>query len=137
MFDPFGWSDQKLWELYRVKYNAFMRRTGLRQPDRCFTLVRSTEAVQCPCSAACGLFSALFIVSFDRYRSKPMDGNPVIDTVVGVKHENMNSPPYRDILHRNQERTYYWWTKNSAYFRAHQEELRRETALNALPENHV
>ncbi|QJP03680.1 protease [Aviadenovirus cerasi] len=136
MFDPFGWSDRELWKLYKVKYDAFLRRTGLRQPDRCFKLVRSTEAVQCPCSAACGLFSALFIASFDRYPKRPMDGNPIIDTVVGVKHDNMYKPAFRDILHRNQERMYFWFEKDNAYFRAHAEELKRETALDTVPENH-
>ncbi|QJC19256.1 L3 protease [Duck adenovirus 4] len=133
MFDPFGWSDKQLWDLYRVKYDAFMRRTGLRQPDRCFELVRSVQAVQCPCSAACGLFSALFIASFDRYRTRPMNGNPIIDTVVGVSHADMDRPAFRDILHRNQERVYFWFLKNSPYFAAHNAELKRETALDTLP----
>ncbi len=136
MFDPFGWSDRELWNLYKVKYDAFLRRTGLRQPDRCFELVRSTEAVQCPCSAACGLFSALFVASFDRYHTRPMAGNPIIDTVVGVKHANMYKPEFREILHRNQERMYYWFMKENPYFRAHEEELKRETALDTVPTNH-
>lgn len=136
MFDPFGWSDEKLWELYRVKYRSLMRRTGLSQPDRCFELVRSTETVQCPCSAACGLFSALFVASFDRYRQRPMNGNPIIDTVVGVRHDLMRQPAYREILHRNQERLYFWFMKHNGYFRTHERQLKEATALEALPENH-
>nr|WGL40806.1 protease [Tawny frogmouth aviadenovirus A] len=136
MFDPFGWSDSKLWQLYRVKYDAFLRRTGLKQRDRCIRLVRSTQAVQCPCSAACGLFAVLFVASFDRYPNKPMDGNPVIDTVVGVNHDQMYRPAFREVLHRNQERLYFWLTRESPYFRAHRLHFERETALDTLPENH-
>ncbi|AGL34688.1 protease [Fowl aviadenovirus 5] len=136
MFDPFGWSDRELWKLYKVKYDALLRRTGLSQPDKCIQLVRSVEAVQCPCSAACGLFSALFIASFDRYPNRPMIGNPIIDTVVGVKHEDMYKPAFRAVLHRNQERLYFWLGKENAYFRQHAEELKRETALDTVPENH-
>lgn len=136
MFDPFGWSDPKLWQIYKFKYDVFLRRTGLRQLDRCITLVKSTEAVQCPCSAACGLFSALFIASFDRYPSRPMNDNPIIDTVVGVRHDKMYNPMYREVLHRNQERMYVWFMQHSSYFRHHAENLKRETALNVMPENH-
>lgn len=137
MFDPFGWSDPKLWEIYKFKYDGFLRRTGLSQPDRCINLVKSTEAVQCPCSAACGLFAALFIASFDRYPRKPMNGNPVIDVVVGVKHENMYKPPFVAILHRNQERMYLWFRANSNYFRTNESQIRSETALDSIPENHI
>ncbi|AFC40575.1 protease [Goose adenovirus 4] len=136
MFDPFGWSDAKLWTIYKFKYDQLLKRTGLAQSDRCITLVKSTQAVQCPCSAACGLFSALFIASFDAYPQKPMDGNPIIDILVGVDHSKMNVPTFREILHRNQERTYVWFGMHNSYFRAHSEELRRETAIETLPENH-
>lgn len=136
MFDPFGWSDSKLWTIYKFKYESFLRKTGLQQPDRCITLVKSNEAVQCPCSAACGLFAALFIASFDRYPRNPMKGNPIIDVVVGVKHENMYKPPFVDILHRNQERMYLWFAKNSNYFKANEARLKSETALDSIPENH-
>lgn len=137
MFDPFGWTDSELWKLYKVKYDTMLRRTGLQQRDRCFTLIRSTEAVQCPCSAACGLFSALFVASFDRYRNHPMRGNPIIDTVVGVKHELMYKPEFVAVLHRNQERMYLWFQLNNGYFRIHAEELKRETRLFSLPEYHT
>ncbi|ADQ39062.1 protease [Fowl aviadenovirus 4] len=137
MFDPFGWSDKKLLELYKVKYDAMLKATGLSQQDRCIELVRSVQAVQCPCSGACGLFSALFIASFDRYRRSPMNGNPIIDTVVGVNHENMYKPAFREILHRNQERMNAWFARNNPYFQRHAELLKRETAINTLPQNHV
>lgn len=137
MFDPFGWSDKELYNLYKVKYDAFLKTTGLRQPDRCIELVRSVQAVQCPCSAACGLFSALFIASFDRYRTRPMNGNPIIDTVVGVDHANMYKPAFQAVMHRNQERMYAWFSRNNPYFSAHRLALERETAINTLPENHV
>ncbi|AIE77223.1 protease [Duck adenovirus 2] len=133
MFDPFGWSDEKLWSIYKFKYDALLKRTGLAQSDRCVTLVKSTQAVQCTCSAACGLFSALFIASFDAFPMHPMDGNPIIDIVVGVNHSKMNQPFYRDLLHRNQERLYHWLEKTNSYFRAHSRELRRQTAIETLP----
>ncbi|QEJ80775.1 protease [Southern Psittacara leucophthalmus aviadenovirus] len=137
MFDPFGWSDRSLWDIYRVKYDSLMRRTGLSQPDKCFKLVRSVECVQCPCSAACGLFSALFIAAFDRYRYKPMLGNPIIDVVVGVDHANMYKPAFQEVLHRNQERMYHWFQTHNPYFAANSQRLREETRINAMPENHV
>ena len=133
MFDPFGWSDKKLWEIYKVKYDNMMRRTGLSQSDRCFELVRSVDAVQCPCSAACGLFSVLFIASFDRYPSSPMNNNPIIDVVVGVNHDNMYKKPFIEILHRNQERMYHWMMLNNSYFRMHKDLLERDTSINTLP----
>lgn len=137
MFDPFGWSDRSLWEIYRVKYDNLMRRTGLHQPDKCFRLERSVETVQCPCSAACGLFSALFIASFDNYRMRPMNGNPIIDVVQGVKHENMYKPAFQAILHQNQARLYQWFTQNNPYFAAHRYALEEDTRINAIPDNHV
>uniref|UniRef100_A0AB38ZPA7 Protease n=1 Tax=Psittacine aviadenovirus B TaxID=2169709 RepID=A0AB38ZPA7_9ADEN len=133
MFDPFGWTDRDLWDIYKVKYDAFLRRTGLAQSDRCVTLIRSVQAVQCPCSAACGLFCTLFVASFDRYRRNPMDGNPIIDTVDGVNLRRLYDPLYRGVLHDNQERLYAWLRNNSAYFRAHEGVLRSETAINSLP----
>lgn len=136
MFDPFGWSDPKLWEIYKFKYDRFLRRTGLQQPDRCITLIKSTQAVQCPCSAACGLFAALFIASFDKYPLKPMNGNPIIDVVVGVNHDHLYKPEYIEILHRNQERMYSWFLMHSPYFKANANVLMRDTAINSIPENH-
>lgn len=136
MFDPFGWSDSKLWEIYKFKYESFLRRTGLQQPDRCITLIKSTESVQCPCSAACGLFSALFIASFDHYPLKPMNGNPIIDVLVGIKHENMYKPQFREVLHRNQQRMYIWFKTHSNYFKCNAAILMRDTALDSMPENH-
>lgn len=137
MFDPFGWSDPLLWRLYRFKYQTFLRRTGLQQPDRCITLRKSNQAVQCPCSAACGLFAVLFIASFDKYPTSPLLHNPIIDTVVGVNHQDLYKPPYQQILHRNQERLYYWLSAHNSYFRQHAEHLKAATALNALPGNHA
>lgn len=133
MFDPFGWTDKDLWNLYRVKYDAFLRRTGLSQGDRCVNLIRSVQAVQCPCSAACGLFCTLFIASFDKYRQDPMNNNPIIDTVEGVNLEHLYDVRYRSVLHGNQERLYLWLHDNSTYFRNHESLLRSATAINSLP----
>ena len=121
---------------FEGKYGACVRRAGVGEPDRCGALVRATAAVQGPCSAGCGLCSALVVASVDRYHTRPMAGNPIIDTVVGVKHAKMYKPEFREILHRNQERMYYWFMKENPYFRAHEEELKRETALDTVPTNH-
>lgn len=137
MFDPFGWSDSELWRIYRVKYDALMKRTGMSQPGRCFQLVRSIDCVQCPCSAACGLFSALFIASFDYFRSSPMSNNPIIDVLVGVSHRNMYNPAYQLTLHHNQERMYSWFASTNAYFARNRRRLEAETAINSIPENHT
>lgn len=137
MFDPFGWSDSKLWTIYKFKYDRLLKRTGLSQNDRCITLIKSTQAVQCMCSAACGLFSALFIASFDKYPSKPMDGNNIIDILVGVDHSKMNLPEYIDILHRNQERMYTWFEFNNNYFRYNSIKLRKETAIESINDVHM
>nr|UAJ21424.1 protease [Duck aviadenovirus] len=137
MFDPFGWSDEKLWSIYKFKYDQLLKRTGLSQLDRCITLVKSNQSVQCTCSAACGLFCILFIASFDSYPNKPMIGNPIIDVVQGVNHSDMNKPMYRSILHSNQERLYQWLSRNNSYFRSHRTQLENETKLNTLPHFNV
>lgn len=136
MFDPFGWSDSKLWSLYKFKYDGLMRRTGLVQSDRCITLVKSTQAVQCPCSAACGLFSALFVASFDQYPLSPMKDNPIIDVVVGIDHSKLFQRAFQEILHRNQTRMYHWFDVHNNYFRTHAEEMKRDTAIETVPFTH-
>lgn len=137
MFDPFGWSDAELWRIYKFKYESFLRRTGLQQADRCITLVKSVQAVQCPCSAACGLFAALFIASFDAYPRNPMSKNPIIDVVNGVPHDKLHLPEYQRILHRNQDHLYQWFVRTNAYFRDNERLLERETSLYALPDFHA
>lgn len=137
MFDPFGWNDGKLWDIYKFRYDNLIKRTGLSQTDRCITLVKSTQAVQCTCSSACGLFCVLFIASFDKFPLKPMNGNSIIDILVGVDHKNMNKPNFREILHRNQERLYVWLFKYNNYFRANEYVLRHETSLYSLPHSSV
>ncbi|BBJ21549.1 protease [Crane-associated adenovirus 1] len=137
MFDPFGWQDSKLLSLYKFKYDNLIKKSALNSPTRCIKFVKSVESVQCPCSAACGLYACLFIASFDKYPFKPMNNNPIIDTVKGVKHSYMYSNEGISILHQNQLNMYRWFIVNNSYFRANKEILEDETALNTIPENHV
>lgn len=131
IFDPFGWSKKELWKFYKFQYDRIVRRTAL-QNGRCIKLVRSVDTVQCPCSAACGLYCVLFLASFYYFRNSPMYNNPIIDVVTGVPHSKMKSSYGIAILHCNQERLYNWLYYNSVYFRDNELEIKRNTRINSI-----
>nr|QPN96246.1 adenovirus endopeptidase [Siadenovirus sp.] len=132
LFDPFGFSKTELLKRYHFQYTQMMKNTALSGPTRCVELVRSTQAVQCPCSAACGLFCCLFLASFEMYRNSPMSCNPIIDVVEGVNHKKLLTPEGISITHTNQIRLYDWLYIHSKYFRNHVREIKENTKLYAL-----
>lgn len=132
IFDPFGFSKRELLARYHFQYTNMMRNTALRVPFGCIQLVRSTQAVQCPCSAACGLFCILFLASFEMYRQSPMVCNPIIDVVKGVNHSMLLTPEGIKITHTNQRNLYDWMYINSSYFRRNVRRIKESTTLNAI-----
>ncbi|AAF86933.1 protease [Frog adenovirus 1] len=117
MFDPFGWSDMELYRKYEFQYHRILKSTALTKPSRCIKLVKSKEAVQCTCSAACGLFCCLFLASFYHYPTFPMRGNPIIDLVDGIPPTKLHSSYGIYLTHCNQKKLIAWLLSNSAYFR--------------------
>ncbi|AKT26034.1 protease [Equine adenovirus 2] len=133
MFDPFGFSDQKLKQIYDFEYQGLLRRSALTSSkDRCVQLIRSTDTVQGPNSAACGLFCCLFLKSFACYPARPMNGNPIIDIVRGVPNERLTDPSSLPILYRNQENMYAFLENHSPYFVSHEREIKRKTAFDYI-----
>lgn len=131
IFDPFGWSKKELLKKYQFQYDRMVANT-LRTSSRCITLVKSQQAVQCLCSAACGLFCLLFLYSFFYYRHNPMVGNPVIDVVTGIDHKDMLSPYGVFVTHNNQRNVYLWLYENCPYFREHVTEIKENTKINSI-----
>lgn len=132
MFDPFGFSNKDLLRRYQFQYKQMMKNTALSNPSRCVQLFKSTQAVQCPCSAACGLFCCLFLASFEMYRNTPMSCNPIIDVVQGVDHRLLLTPKGTQVTHTNQEKLYDWLYINCKYFRRNVNTIKKETRLNAI-----
>lgn len=133
MFDPFGFSDKKLLQVYNFEYENLLKRSAISSTDdRCVTLVKSTETVQGPKSAACGLFCCLFLYAFAHYPNCPMDGNPVMDKVTGVPNPKLKDPTVQNILLSNQKALYEFLTRHSTYFRSKQQEIEKNTAFNLL-----
>lgn len=131
MFDPFGFSKLELLKKYQFQYDRMLRNTAI-SGGRCIRLVKSTEAVQCPCSAACGLFCVLFLASFCMYPQSPMSHNPIIDIVQGVPHSKLYTSVGISVTHTNQERLYTWLYMYSLYFRNHVDVIKRNTRINAM-----
>ena len=131
-FDPFGFSDAKLAQIYQFEYSALLKRSALADGGRCVTLVKSTDTVQGPNSAACGLFCCLFLSAFARWPSRPLDRNPVMDLLTGVPNRVLMSPTVQKTLYENQERLYAYLRDHSPYFRAHEREIRDATAFDKV-----
>lgn len=133
MFDPFGFSKADLYKKYKFQYDVIIKNTALNSSlSRCVTLIKSTEAVQCTCSAACGLFCCLFLASFYHYRYSPMKNNPVIDVVDGIKHSDMYTEHGISVTHFNQIKLYKWLYENSLYFRENIKEITHNTRFYAI-----
>ncbi|QQM18092.1 protease [Psittacine adenovirus 2] len=131
MFDPFGWSKKELLHKYQFQYDRMVRNTAVKT-RKCITLVKSEEAVQCPCSAACGLFCLLFLYSFYYFRFSPMKNNPVIDIVVGVPHKYLFTFYGILVTHLNQENLYNWLKEKCMYFREKEKYIKENTKLFAI-----
>ncbi len=136
LFDPFGFSDQRLRQIYEFEYEGLLRRSALASsPDRCITLEKSTETVQGPHSAACGLFCCMFLHAFVHWPQSPMDCNPTMNLLKGVPNAMLQSPQVQPTLRRNQEQLYRFLERHSPYFRSHSARIRGATSFCHLQEN--
>lgn len=130
MFDPFGFSDKKLKQIYEFEYEGLLKRSAITStPDRCVTLVKSNETVQGPNSAACGLFCCLFLHAFVRWPHTPMSDNPTMDIVDGIPNRCLFTGD-QSVLYRNQKKLYQFLYTHSQYFRQHAKQIMNQTDFN-------
>nr|WGN96568.1 protease [Lemur mastadenovirus] len=133
LFDPFGFSDTKLKQVYNFEYQRLLKRSALfSSPDQCVNLVTSTETVQGPHSAACGLFCCLFLHAFVNWPDHPMANNPTMDRVTGVPNSLLQSPASQSVLKKNQDALYAFLSRHSSYFRTHRPQIERNTAFDKM-----
>lgn len=131
LFDPFGFSDQKLAQFYQFEYEGLLKRSAISSTeDRCVELVKNTESVQGPNSAACGLFCCMFLQAFTRWPQHPMDRNPTMDLIKGVPNAQLFEPASEATFLRNQRAAYHFLARHSPYFRAHRARIERDTAFD-------
>lgn len=133
MFDPFGFSDAKLLQMYNFQYENLLKRSAISSTrDRCVTLVKSVETIQGPNSAACGLYCCLFLYSFSQFPLTAMDGNPVIDIVTGVPNGKLKEPAAQPVLKANQDALYSFLARHSPFFRSQRLEIESKTSFNVI-----
>ena len=133
MFDPFGFSDQKLRQIYNFEYQGLLRRSAISSTeDRCLNLVQSTQSVQGPNSAACGLFCCMFLHAFCRWPLSAMDNNPTMNMIDGVPNSMLHSPTAQGIFSHNQQALYRFLQENSPYFRHNRRQIETDTAVDKL-----
>lgn len=130
-FDPFGFSDSKLKQVYEFEYQGLLKRSALAG-DGCINLVKSVQSVQGPNSAACGLFCCMFLHAFAHWPHTPMEHNPTMDLLTGVPNAGLFSPVYQPTLRENQTQLYRFLASHSAYFRAHRPRIERLTAFDKM-----
>uniref|UniRef100_A0AAU6S535 Protease n=1 Tax=Pipistrellus pipistrellus adenovirus TaxID=3140007 RepID=A0AAU6S535_9ADEN len=136
LFDPFGFSDQKLVQFYQFEYQGLLKRSAIAStPDRCVELVKNTEAVQGPNSAACGLFCCMFLQAFTKWPQRPMEKNPTMDLIQGVPNARLFDTTSEGIFAKNQRAVYAFLSAHSPYFRNHRASIERNTAFNKALEN--
>ena len=132
-FDPFGFSDEKLMQIYQFEYEGLLKRSAIASTsDRCINFIKSKETVQGPHSAACGLFCCMFLHAFVNWPSSPMDKNPTMNLIKGVPNSQLNSPQSRPILFKNQQMLYEFLNKKSQYFRNNRAQIEFDTAFDKV-----
>lgn len=132
-FDPFGFSDAKLKQIYQFEYEGLLKRSALNASgNQCVTLIKSSQSVQGPNSAACGLFCCMFLYAFVNWPHSPMDHNPTMDLLTGVPNSGLYSSHNMPIFRQNQNNLYRFLASHSAYFRANRPQIERDTAFDKL-----
>lgn len=133
MFDPFGFSDAKLKQMYDFEYEGLMKRSAIfSTADRCIQLKRNDMAVQGPKSAACGLFCLMFLYAFLHWPWDPFDNNPIFGPLTGIEPRNLFLPKSQAALFKNQEFLYTFLRARSVYFRDHETQIKSNTAFDKL-----
>lgn len=131
MFDPFGFSDSKLKQIYEFEYEGLLKRSAIYSTeDRCITLVKSSESVQGPYSAACGLFCCMFLHAFVKWPNNPMKDNSTMDQIDGIPTSKMFQPQNEKILYNNQQKLYKFLYAHSQYFRNNMNHIMNQTAFD-------
>lgn len=113
MFDPLGWSSKELEKYYGYSYQALLKRSAVQSIDRCVTLERNQEAVQCTCAGSCGLFCVLFLYCFSVYPTAPFEV-PLFQSLQGSVSRFTPVKPLA--LHNNQQILYDFLKSKSVYF---------------------
>lgn len=133
LFEPFGFSDLKLRQIYDFEYQSLLKRSAISStPDRCINLIRNTETVQGPESAACGLFCCMFLHSFSNWPDRALNETPTMALLKGVPNSQLKNQNYQSILRQNQENLYRFLASKSTYFRTHRPQIERNTAFDKL-----
>ncbi|ANG08566.1 endopeptidase [Equine adenovirus 1] len=133
LFDPFGFSDRKLLQVYQFEYEGLLRRSAISaSADRCLNLVKNDESLQGPNSAACGLFCCLFLHAFVNWPDRPFDGNPTMGPMKGVPNHRLTDPAVQHIFYMNQEKLYRFLESHSLHFRLHARAIKERTAFNKI-----
>lgn len=133
MFDPFGFSDAKLKQVYDFEYQGLLKRSAITSSaGRCVTLIQSRDSVQGPNSAACGLFCCMFLHAFVHWPDSAMDKNPTMREIQGVPNAQLMLPQSQPILQRNQEALYRFLETHSPYFRHHRRRIKDQTSFDQL-----
>lgn len=114
LFDPLGWTKGQLRKYYGFSYENLVKRSALTSPDRCVTLVKNNQAIQCTCAGSCGLFCVLFLYAFSRRPSNPYS-DPLIEKMTGIAPTI--HPLCPDKLHHNQAFLYQFLKTQSQYFK--------------------
>ncbi|QEJ80733.1 protease [Psittacine adenovirus 3] len=129
LFDPLGWKERDLMRYYGFSYKAMVARSALSTPSHCVTLERNTQAVQCTCSGACGLFCVVFLYCFNVCPSAPATVK-VLEAMEGTASALRPTDPAK--LHWNQKVMYRFLSANSSYFRKHERTLVYNTRLGLI-----
>ncbi|QIZ64196.1 protease [Guinea pig adenovirus] len=133
MFDPYGFDDQTLKKVFDFSYQTLMKRSALTSTDdRCINVEKSTECVQGPHSAACGLYCCLFVYSFARWPQRALRDSPVMQKLQGVPTRLLQCPAFAPTFHRNQEYLYATLRRLSPYFRNREAAIRERTRVDRL-----
>lgn len=127
IFDPFGFSDTKLNQIYNFQYEKLLKHSALSSsPGGCVTVIKSTDSVQGPNSAACGLFCCLFLYAFVHFPTSAMN-NPIMDIVKGVPNSKLYLPSSQNVFTTNQKNLYTFLHNRCLYFKQNEAQIKLKT----------